>query len=217
MRFRGLWIALVAGLGCGLVGSACSAPDPGALTFGPKKTPDSGAGSSGSSGVLGGSSGSSGDAGKDTGASLNGFFGAPPYDPNHSTPSSAQQQAHTQAFGSANPQGSDCLDCHKTGGTAPVKKIGGTVYSDQLGTKGLNSVEIRVVDSATKAEVARAYTDPDGNFHMDGPALPAGSYLVGVRNATSTALMIGPVSSGACSQTGACHGRGGGAGPIHLP
>jgi hypothetical protein len=126
--------------------------------------------------------------------------------------------------------GKSCLQsgCHgpTTGATgAPGMLIGGTVYSDYMGTKPAAGVEVRIVDKAGHS--ATAHSGPDGNFYVlsaaaNGVTLPA---VVGARDATTTRPMITTLatSMGSCGQT-TCHVPGGGPisntgnyYPIHVP
>jgi hypothetical protein len=230
MRFHSLWKVLMAGVGCGLVAAACSAPDPGAYTLS-DKTPrvggattsgssgttgstsggsTSGATSSGSTGTSGGSTSSSGDAGHDSGSSgapvPDGFKGAPAYVATNG------QAATSASHNTANnlPPSHDCLSCHTPGGAAAAKEfiIGG--YAK--GTAGNGKIEVRVVNSAG-TEVAQAYTESNGYFYVLGTNLTGNGNKVAVRTTTATG-MVGAITSGGCDSA-ACHG--GGQGDIHNP
>jgi hypothetical protein len=144
------------------------------------------------------------------------FAGAPPL--------SAQTGSLTHNAGKS------CLQsgCHgpTTGANlAPGLLLGGTVYSDYLGTKPAVGVELRIVDSAGSSATARS--GPDGNFYIlstgaNGVTFPA---AVGVRDMTTTRPMITTLTTqmGSCAQT-TCHVPGGGPMtntgnyyPIHVP
>ena len=226
MRFRAITVVLGIGLGCGVWSSACSAPDPGAVTFVPRSTTvgtgsSSGAGTSSSGGVSsssssggsssgdGGSSSSGGtDAGKDTGVSApNAFTGAPAYQQGTALQSSNQGGHNNQFNGTNNPDGQNCFNCHKNGGPSPAMVMGGGAVNATA------SIEVRVVDAKTGTQVADAYTDELGNFYVNGNPLN-GTFAVGVRDGQKTSLMVGAITSGACNQGGTCHG--GTQGPIKL-
>ena len=232
MRFYSLWKVLTAGVGCGLVAAACSAPDPGAYTLS-DKTPrvggattsgssgttgsTSGSTSSGSTGTSGGSTSSSGDAGHDSGSSgapvPDGFKGAPVYVATNG------QAAVSGSHNTANnlPPNHNCLSCHTPGGAAAAKEfiIGGYAKG---GANGNGKIEVRVVSSAG-AELAQAYTESNGYFYVLGTNLAGNGNKVAVRSAnaggTVTATgMVGAITSGGCDSA-ACHG--GGQGDVHNP
>ncbi len=232
MRFHSLWKILVAGMGCGLLAAACSAPDPGAYSI-TDKTPHTGASSgatsggtssgasgttSGSSGTTSGSSGSSGssgivDAGVDTGFDAGppvpaAFKGAPKY---VATPGQATTNAN---HGTADnePPNHDCFSCHKNGGAGNEMTVGG--YVKAAGGGPANQVEVRVVDGAG-TQVAQAYTNAAGYFYILGTALGGGNYKVGVRNGASATGMVAATTAGGCGANG-CH-VGGGQGDVHNP
>lgn len=231
MGFNALTKVLLAGLGCGLLTAACSAPDPGAYELS-DRTPHVGAsrgatsggassGTSGTSGTSGGSSGTSGssggssgvDAGKDSGSSgvvPDAFKTAGNY---VATPG---QQATSASHGTANnlPPKKDCLSCHTPGGAAAGKEftIGG--YVKNAAGAAANQVEVRVVDGAN-AEVAKAYTETNGYFYVLGTNLAGGPYKVGVRGPGSATGMTATIGGGGCS-TGGCH-VGAAQGDVHNP
>lgn len=101
-------------------------------------------------------------------------------------------------------------NCFKAGGchSENNKKWGfaGTVYSTINGGVTVKGAEVRVSDSAGNV-VGSVYTDDDGNFWFDGAKPPANA-RVGVRNATSKAIMAAVVAGdpGAQCNSGACHG-----------
>jgi hypothetical protein len=213
MRFRAITVVLGIGLACGIGASACSAPDPGAVTFVPRNHPapaaSSGSGAS-SSGAISGDAGSSVDAGHDSGPP-NAFTSKPAFTAGTAVQSSTQDQ-HNAQFGSTNPTGRNCMDCHKNGGLSPEMSIGGGAVT--AGGTPAAGLEVRVVDAKTGAEVADAFTDENGNFYVNSTAL-TGTYRVGVRSKQKTSLMTDTVPNGACN-TAACHGQGSTQGPITL-
>jgi hypothetical protein len=167
----------------------------------------SGTGSGTSSGTTSSSSGSgAADSGTGSGgASV--FSGAAPY------------ALGTTVFGHHN-AGQDCMSsCHNHGFT-----VAGTVFG--ANGVGVGGAEVRVVDANGNA--ISIYTDnsggsTQGNFYSSQPFV--GPAHVGVRNATSTQLMVTAIQStaqapaptgGACN---ACHCTGTGCtvASIHLP
>ncbi len=203
--------------------AACVAPDPGALTFVERARtsravsaaqPDSG------------STAAQGDDDAGDAAALaqaiSAFSEAAPYaPPNPATPSSD----NANHGGDGNPAGQDCMQCHGSAGPGPRWLVGGTVF-DRAGAGGapLAAVEVRIANPSG-GELARAYTNADGNFWVPYPtvpagaeAIPSGSY-VGIRDATRVRLMdavLAGTNDGACQRAG-CHVGGGGVeGRVHL-
>lgn len=198
-----LAISLVGG-----IVAACSAPDPGEVTFSinPAKLKDGG----GATFDSGGGGGGEGGTGPDTA-----FSGAPGYQPGSGA--ATDRDEHMARFGSKDPAGHNCLDCHGKGGDAGTTfTYGGTVYGADGGPA--SNVEIRVKEP--DGTFAATYSNTEGNFYYlasIGEPIEAGA-LVGVRNATDVQPMpdslTGP-NAGGCSQAGTCHG--GTQGKIHLP
>ena len=220
MRFYSLWKVVMAGLGCGLLAAACSAPDPGAVTI-TDKTPHVGAnassGASGqtSSGTSGqtssgasGSSGasSSGDAGS-SGVVDAGFDSGPPplaaFKGDGAYVATAGQSATNAGHGGAAnlPPSHDCFSCHKNGGAAAEMAMGG--YVKTAAGNPVSKAEVRVVDSAG-VELAKAYTESNGFFYVLGTAITAAGAKTGVRNASIAKGMTGAATGGCAS--GNCHG-----------
>ena len=112
-----------------------------------------------------------------------------------------------------NPAKRDCLGagCHGASGEGPRFIAGGTVYKDKAGTMPAAQIEVRLRDNNGGSLIA--HTDANGNFFFRGAGvtLPAAT---GVRDNTTTTLMAGAISSGACNSA-ACHG--GAQGWIHIP
>lgn len=83
--------------------------------------------------------------------------------------------------------------------------FGGTVYTDISGSARVAGAEIRVTGPGGE-QVGAAFSDADGNFWLDGAAVPAGS-KVGVRKDAKVKLMATPLKAtdGACNNT-TCHG-----------
>jgi hypothetical protein len=112
-------------------------------------------------------------------------------------------QSATRHGGNSN-AGQNCLGCH-TGQGAPEFVFAGTAYRDTGGTMPATQVEVRVVTPQGQ-EVGKAYTDNSGNFWIEPGAIaqiPAGA-KTGARNGTTTKLMVGGISNGACNTAG-CH------------
>ncbi len=227
MRFA--VVALVLTIGSS-VGAGCSAADPGAVTFGSLRdggssiTNSSGGGSTqggSSSGTTGGTTGGGTTGGGTTGgggggttgggttggttgaAAKNAFTGAPAY---AAAPVADADQSALH-HGNVSNAGLDCLGCHAAGnaGGAPAFMFAGTLYDDTAGTNPVVSAEVRVVSPAG-VELGKAYSDKSGNFWLpDTGTVPAGA-LTGVRNGTSTKLMIS-APTGKCNF---CHAKTGG-------
>lgn len=108
--------------------------------------------------------------------------------------------------GAGGPQNLVCSNCHNW-------LVGGTVWQDAAGTLPAAMVEVRVRDAAGNA--ASVWTDADGNFHLPagsgGVTMPA---HVGVRDGTSSKLMVSTITNGSCANA-SCHVAGK-QGPIHL-
>lgn len=196
----------VLAFGCLLGGVlACSSPDPGYLEFAERRgTLDPAAVPSSTSNP--GSSGSP-DAGGTVDA------GGPAGDAVFGTTTFAYQnpgQAANNADGAhgGTVEGKDCVvaGCHGNGGKPWL--FGGTVYNAATAGQTVAQAEVRIVDPTGK-EVAKAYTDANGNFWFDKGALtiPANS-KVGVRTATKVARMATPLGAtgGGCNNAAGCHG-----------
>lgn len=186
---------------------ACSAPDPGEVTYSvnPAKLHDSGI-------VV--QEAAAGGEGGTTGPNT-AFTGAPGYQPGSGA--STDRDEHMNLFGSTDPAGHNCLDCHSKGGDAGTTfTYGGTVYGADGGPA--SNVEIRVKEP--DGTFAATYSNTEGNFYYlasIGEPIEAGA-LVGVRNATDVQPMPDPLtgtSAGGCNQAGTCHGDT--QGKIHLP
>ncbi len=204
MDHRFVLLAVLA-LGCTSVAAvSCSAPDPGAITFAER------VGAPLQPSGPGGSTSSSGDGGgpaPDGGASS----GAP--DPVFGTTAFAYQNPGLVANGAnvahaGTVVGKNCVQasCHAPG-SPKVWLIGGTVFDGPASTTTVAQAEVRVVD-ATGRELAKAYTDPNGNFWLEKGALPdiPANAKAGVRTATAVQRMgagiTGPTVG--CNNTG-CH------------
>ncbi|HVJ93004.1 MAG TPA: hypothetical protein VM580_24550, partial [Labilithrix sp.] len=117
--------------------------------------------------------------------------------------------ANTRSVAHANTvEGKNCVvaSCHLGGANPWV--FGGTVFSDTAGSQTVAQAEVRIVNGTT--EVARAYTDQNGNFWFESAQLtiPAGA-RVGVRTPAGSRIMATPLQpgDGGCNADG-CHGAG---------
>ncbi len=209
-RKHAIYCAFLAVFAGAAITAACSAPDPGEVTFStnPAKLKDGG--------IRIDSGPGGGDEGGTTGP-VTAFTGAPGYQ-SGSGPSTDRDE-HMARFGSQNPAGQSCLDCHGKGGDAGTTfTIGGTVYGADGG--GLGNVEVRVKEPDNTS--IATYTNAEGNFFYlaaVGEPVEAGA-LCGVRNSdTNVQTMPDPLASppgdGSCNKGGTCHG--GTQGHIHLP
>ncbi|MCP4809558.1 MAG: hypothetical protein GY913_07325 [Proteobacteria bacterium] len=101
--------------------------------------------------------------------------------------------------------GSDCLVCHERGGPsdATAYQFGGTVYSDDLGTDGLEGVIVRVTD--TRGEVLEMKSSRVGNFYSRSDLQPP-MYVEVERDGWITE-MVDPIETGDCNSCHACDGE----------
>lgn len=225
MDYRAVFLTgAVLGAGALASATACSGPDPGALTF--EERPGSpgepqGSSSNGSSGATSGGATSSGGTSSgtttDSGAAADPIFGAAPM--KWENPGVAANGANAAHGGTV--EGKDCVQagCHLGGGKAWL--FGGTVYSAAQNGTTVGKAEIKIV-GPDGAEVGKAYTDANGNFWLEaqGKTIPAGS-KVGVRRegGTGTRVMATPLSNtdAGCSANRAnCHGTAG-TGKVYVP
>lgn len=206
MDYRGvLLIGAVVGAGAVASSTACTAPDPGAITFAERSTQGTGEpqGSSGTSGT----SGTSGDGDSGTATPPDPIFGSTPFayeDPGVKTSEVASHGGPVS--------GQDCFTCHVAGGAAPDKLwvFGGTVYTAAQGGQTVPKAEIKIV-GPNGEDVGSAYTDETGNFWLEkaGTTIPAGS-KVGVRKEGGRTMFMAtplqPGDGGCNSSAGTCHG-----------
>src|SRR5262249_30734217 len=156
------------GAGVVVMATACSAPDPGQVTFSERQHGSGDTTSGGSSGDtsssgMASSSGASGTSGTDGGTSgtsgsmvIDAFTPAPAYAAGAANGTS-NNASHPN--GNQNPAGNNCLDCHKNGGAGTPWVFAGTVYKDVAGAAAVGAgIEVRMVDS-TGNEQAKVYTD----------------------------------------------------------
>ncbi len=206
-------VVAVLGLGCaGAAALACSGPDPGSITFAERRagfesTPGGSSNSSTSGGADGGATPDAG--GSSSGTTNDPIFGTTPFA--YQNPGQNANGANAAHQGTV--EGKDCYmsGCHgPTGAVGPQWLIGGTVYADATGNTTIAQAEVKVVDGTGK-EIAKAYTDANGNFWMDKGAatLPAGS-KVGVRTATKSKAMATTLAAGQgnCNNATGCHTKG---------
>jgi hypothetical protein len=204
MNFQGLILACaVFGAGASASVTACTGPDPSAITFSERPGEDAPADPPEGSST---SSGSSGEA-PPPGGEADPIFGATTLqwtDPG--------LVANTQAIHGGPVEGKDCVvaGCH-LGGTKPWL-MGGTIYNAAQNGTTVAKAEIRIV-GPDGAEVAKAYTDANGNYWLgaaEGVTIPANS-KVGVRRegGAGTKMMataLGPTDSGCNANRANCHG-----------
>ena len=208
MDYRGvLLIGAVLGAGALASTTACSGPDPGAISFSERESTGSGETSSGTSGSNGTSSGTASDSGT-SGAAPDPIFGTTPF---------AYQDPGVQANGAnaahaGTVEGKNCTDgaaCHGDGSPKPWV-FGGTVYTAAQNGATVPKAEIKVL-GPDNAEIGTTYTDQNGNFWFEKPGttIPAGS-KVGVRKEGGTpramATPLQPADSGCSANRANCHG-----------
>jgi hypothetical protein len=220
MDFRGvLLVGVVLGAGALASSTACSGPDPGAITFterAPGGTTDQSSGTSGPTGTPGGKTdGGGGGGGSDSGAVKDLIFGTSTLtweDPG--LVADAVQQHNGPV------QGKDCVvaGCHLDNGKPWA--FAGTVYSAAQGGTTVPKAEVRIV-KPDGTEYGHAYTDANGNFWLENATpFPAGS-KVGVRKEGGTrsmamAALLQPADRGCTANRGNCHGTAG-TGKVYAP
>jgi membrane protein implicated in regulation of membrane protease activity len=207
MDYRGVLLTCAV-VGATVLGAstACSGPDPGAITFserpGQSTEPQ---GTRGDAGTSGGASGTS-DGGTTTDPAVLAFFKNEPFA--YQDPGLAANNADAAHGGTV--EGKNCIvaGCHLDGGRKWL--FGGTVYTAPKDGQTVAKAEVRVV-GPDGTEIGRAYTDANGNFWLEAgeKTIPAGS-KVGVRaEGGAGKLMATPISNadGGCSAARAnCHG-----------
>ncbi len=206
MDYRGvLLIAAIVGAGALASSTACSGPDPGAITFAERQSQGTSEtqSSSGTSGT-GGDGGSSGTA-----PTTDPVFGTTAFA--YEDPGVEANKANDAHGGSV--EGRNCADtgCHTEGGAAAGKQwlFAGTVYTAPTNGQTVPKAEIKMV-GPNGEEIGSAYTDKNGNFWLEkaGP-IPAGS-KVGVRKeggkATHMVATLGPGDGGCSANKLNCHG-----------
>lgn len=106
----------------------------------------------------------------------------------------------------------DCLECHKTGGTAAAKPwaFGGRVNDGRDAGATVREV---IVKTAAGAIVGHVKATSDGFFWA--PGAPASNARAAVRNDEGDEVPMGTPASGGCNAGGTCHG--GATGPIVVP
>lgn len=135
------------------------------------------------------------------------FDFAPPYAPQLG-PSSRSDAGHNFATNTppSNPYRTQCLTCHREGGTAATRPFfaAGTVQT----TGDKSQIEVRL-KAFISANAVSAYTDADGNWFIPTSQAAAANVVFsvrpGVRNATKLRTMGPSPAIGNCNQ---CHGGG---------
>lgn len=203
---------------------ACTAPDPGQITFVPRAGASNPADENGDQSSSGNTVS---DAGTTTSSSSSSGGGADAGDPIFGTVAFAYvdpgEKANDQPAPHAPPmQGQACGQggCHGAPTPAgPQWVAAGTIFKDAQGTAldAPAQFEIQIVDPKTNtAIVGPAFTDSDGNFWIDpgGAAVPIpDGALVGVRGASGKTTVMSPALSAAtgfnCNSATGCHGAAG--------
>jgi hypothetical protein len=184
--------------------AACSASDPGQISYGPGRQADgvgpapTSSSPSPDAGAPGSDSGATGDSGADADAG-NVFADAAAYASSPVDPTAAQNHATLDAGVTPNYK-VDCLSCHDGKSVAVKLLLGGTVYTDTNASKGAGDVEVRVVDNHGLG--LSVQSDADGNFWIVDQSDLATPAAAGARSATTMQLMPQAVTSGGCNS---CH------------
>ncbi len=215
MDYRGV-LLLGSMIGAGAIASmtACSGPDPGAITFTERTSPGGATPAESSSGGSNGgtSSGASGSPTTDGGGGDGGGGGDFVFGTSTFAPGAATKQANEQAAGdhAGNVEGKNCTEvgkCHGAGGNGPTWAFGGTVKTAKTGGQPVVGAEVRI--GMNGVEFGKTYTDNAGNFWFEKTnGDPPTGARVGVRTAAKKMEMASPVSGaagGACN-SGGCHG-----------
>ncbi len=206
MDYRGvLLMGAVVGAGALASSTACSGPDPGAITFAERQSqatgePQSSSGTSGTSGT------NADGGGTESGAPADPVFGTTAF--TYVDPGVTANDANDAHAGTV--EGKDCIvaGCHLDGAKPWV--FGGTVYSTAQGGATVPKAEIKIV-GPNGAEVGTTYTDANGNFWLEkaGTTIPAGS-RVGVRKEGGKAMLMAtplqPTDAGCSANRANCHG-----------
>ncbi len=201
---RRLPLAVLLGALATGIGIACSAPDPGAFEITPRRTASApslptATASTPPPPTDGGPKVDGGPAEGGTGGSA--IFDKPyaaPGAPDTSTIASKHPAGTNGPTSIAMAKTTDCMTCHRTGGTAP-----GAVFLIAGVTKPNAEVGVKLTAAAGKVVTTRATAE--GYFYIESGDSIAGA-KVGVRDsATNFSDMSGPLGSGACNQP-ACHG-----------
>jgi len=207
MDCRGvLLIGAIIGAGALASSTACTSPDPGAITFAERQSQS---GEPQGSGGTSGTGGTAGDSGSETSTPADPIFGSTPFayvDPGVT--------ANEVASHGGPVVGRNCTDtgCHIEGGAAAAKLwvFAGTVYAAATGDQTVAKAEIKVV-GPNGEDIGSTYTDADGNFWLEkaDTTIPAGA-KVGVRKEGGRSMfMATPLQpgDGGCSANRAnCHG-----------
>ena len=197
MDYRGV-VLISVGLASGLAAllPGCSSPDPGFITYGERQS------------TAGAEPPATSDT-ADAGAKLDPIFG----DSLMVWVSPGQEANNADPLHAGTVEGKDCVTagCHLD--NASPFSFAGTVYSTPQGGATVAKAEVRVNGPDGK-ELAKAYTDANGNFWFPkGPAIPANS-KVGVRKEGGGApramiTTLQPADGGCNSAKANCHGTAG--------
>ena len=207
MDCRGvLLIGAIVGAGALASSTACSGPDPGAITFAERQSQT---GDPQGSGGTSGTGGTAADGGSETGAPEDPIFGTTPFA--YQDPGVQANEANDAHGGTV--VGKDCLaGCHSAGGVAAAKPwvFGGTVYAAATGDQTVAKAEIKVV-GPNGEDIGSTYTDANGNFWLEkaDTTIPAGA-RVGVRKEGGRSMFMAtplqPGDGGCSASTANCHG-----------
>ena len=207
------------------IGIACSAPDPGQVTYTQRIDPSTGGGGGGGNPAVdggggggGGTDSGGGGGGMDSGGGggTGAWAGAPAYakGTTNGAIEAVGQAGHAAINATKDPSGMNCMasTCHGAGGTGSPWGFAGTAYIS-AGTPVAGGVEIRVIGS-NGTQFDSVYTDSKGNFWSGNGAagFPAGA-AAGARDGKTVRSM--PNATLQCNNTAACHL--GGANPMMHP
>jgi hypothetical protein len=240
MRSHALWLVVGAWSLMVAVTFACGSTDPGDYTIEPGHgaSRTGPAGDIKTTGPSGGSAGSGGskkqsDAGADKGKTDGGskgpadgssedvatvidagpnVFGGTSFKGVPVTTSAAT--SHSMMGGPKDPGfAQDCLSCHNGATKGTVEFLfAGSIYTDDTGATGAETVEVRVVDSMGTG--TSAYSDVNGNFWVTSAAALSVPGQSGARDITNVQIMPSALSSGDCNS---CHNGKATTAIMHLP
>lgn len=197
---RGSAGLLLLALGVGVVG-ACSSQDPGAFEIIPRKTSGpvvlpTGTASTPPPNVDGGEPKVDGGGGA-TSAVFDKPYAAPGA-PDTSTIASKHPAGTNGPTSIAMAKTTDCLNCHRTGGTAS-----GAIFLIAGVTKPNAEVGVKLATGGGKVVTTRA--TQEGFFFIESGDTIGGAKAAVRDSQTNFSDMLGPLGSGACNQP-ACHG-----------
>jgi hypothetical protein len=136
-------------------------------------------------------------------------------DPNAPDGGNCIATASSSDDGHHNP-GQACRTCHDgsmVGAGAPAYSVGGTLYTDHLGSAPVKNATIVVVDN--EGTEIRLVTGTNGNFYSTATL----AYPLHVRASScpDDVSMVGTVAEPGNCNSGGCHDALGSQGRIHLP